>query len=281
MWTTVSLCLPPGAEDAVETRWDHLSDTLWKVSCAIQMPDISSQIKSLVPFLVGTKNWMRFEKMELWEVKIWQTPQGMSLDFEALTQTVDKLLYRLINTKYIHLQLYVCICVLHTDTLGRCVGRTTLWGSFCNNLGLYICKYRKPYANMMWIIRLWWPGEFHGPYSPWGHKELDTTERLSLFHFTAIIWLLRWHSGKNLPANAGDVRDVGLIPGSGRSPGVGNGNPLQYSCLENPMDREGQWATVYGTAKSWTCLSMHLYIYLFFFFFLTIITLSPVQTPEF
>ena len=43
---------------------------------------------------------------------------------------------------------------------------------------------------------------------------------------------------RNLPANAGDVRSVGLIPGSGRSPGEGNGNPLQYSCLENPMDGE-------------------------------------------
>ena len=43
---------------------------------------------------------------------------------------------------------------------------------------------------------------------------------------------------KNLPASAGDVREAGLIPGSGRSPGEGNGNPLQYSCLENPMDRE-------------------------------------------
>ena len=42
---------------------------------------------------------------------------------------------------------------------------------------------------------------------------------------------------KNSPPNAGDVRDVGLIPGSGRSPGGGHGNPLQYSCLENPMDR--------------------------------------------
>ena len=42
---------------------------------------------------------------------------------------------------------------------------------------------------------------------------------------------------KNLPANAGDLRNVGLIPGSGRSPEGGNGNPLQFSCLENPMDR--------------------------------------------
>ena len=43
---------------------------------------------------------------------------------------------------------------------------------------------------------------------------------------------------KNLPASAGDIRDVGSIPGLGRSPAVGNGNPLQYSCLDNPMDRE-------------------------------------------
>ena len=56
---------------------------------------------------------------------------------------------------------------------------------------------------------------------------------------------------KNLPANAGDAKDVGLIPGSGRSPGVGNGNPLQYSCLENSMDRGAWWATVHGAAKSW------------------------------
>ena len=48
---------------------------------------------------------------------------------------------------------------------------------------------------------------------------------------------------KNLPANAGDVRDVGSIPGSGRSPGGGHGNPLQYSCLENPMDR-GTWQAI-------------------------------------
>ena len=48
-------------------------------------------------------------------------------------------------------------------------------------------------------------------------------------------------SVKNLPANAGDIGDVGSIPGSGRSPGAGHGNPLQYSCLENPMDRGATW----------------------------------------
>ena len=60
---------------------------------------------------------------------------------------------------------------------------------------------------------------------------------------------------KNPPANAGDIIDMGSIPGSGRSPGEENGNPLQYSCLENPMDREAWQATVHRVAKSWTSLS--------------------------
>ena len=67
---------------------------------------------------------------------------------------------------------------------------------------------------------------------------------------------------KNLPAKAGDIRDWGLVPRLGRSPGGGNGNPLQYSCLENPIDR-GTWrATVHGVTKSWTRLKrlpMHTY----------------------
>ena len=60
---------------------------------------------------------------------------------------------------------------------------------------------------------------------------------------------------KNLPANAGDARDAGLIPGSGRRLGVRNGNPSQYSCLENSVDRGAWWAIVHGVAKSCTRLS--------------------------
>ena len=59
---------------------------------------------------------------------------------------------------------------------------------------------------------------------------------------------------KNQPANAGNIRDAGSIPGSGRFPGGGHGNPLQYCCLENPMDRGALWVTVHRVAKSRTQL---------------------------
>ena len=62
-------------------------------------------------------------------------------------------------------------------------------------------------------------------------------------------------SGKEPTANAEDLRDSGLIPGLGRSPGGAHGNGLQYTCLENPMDRGAWWATVHGVAESRTQLS--------------------------
>ena len=65
---------------------------------------------------------------------------------------------------------------------------------------------------------------------------------------------------KHLPSNAGDVRDMGLIPESERSPGGENGNPLQYSCLGNPMNRGAWWATVHGVTKSQIPLGMHVFI---------------------
>ena len=79
---------------------------------------------------------------------------------------------------------------------------------------------------------------------------------------------------KYLPANAGDTRDVGLIPGSGRSPGGGNGNPLQYSCLENSVDRGAWWATVCVVAKSQTRLSL-VFLLLKELFMLS--TISPLS----
>ena len=70
--------------------------------------------------------------------------------------------------------------------------------------------------------------------------------------FLIICGLPRWHRGWNLPVNAGDV---GVTPGSRRSPGGGRGNPLQCSCLENPTDRRVLQATVQRVEKSWTWLS--------------------------
>ena len=70
-----------------------------------------------------------------------------------------------------------------------------------------------------------------------------------------ILGLPRWLSGKESACNAGNARDAGSIPGSGRSPEGGNGNPLQYSCMENPMDRGAWQATVHRAAKSRTLMS--------------------------
>ena len=74
---------------------------------------------------------------------------------------------------------------------------------------------------------------------------------LSDFHFT----FFGGSVVKNPPANAGAAGDTASTPGSGRSPGGGPGNPLQYSCLENPMDRGAWRATVYGVEQSWTGLN--------------------------
>ena len=87
-------------------------------------------------------------------------------------------------------------------------------------------------------------------YSPRGRKESNTTKRLH--------WLTHkfdFLGGSEVKVSACNAGDLGPIPGSERCPGEGNGNPLQYSCLGNPMDRGAWWATVHGVAKSRTRLS--------------------------
>ena len=86
---------------------------------------------------------------------------------------------------------------------------------------------------------VFWPGEFHGLESPPGLKE---STQLNDFHFSG-------SGGKESACNVGDPDSV---PGLRRSPGEWNGNPHQYSCLENPMDRGAWWATVHGITKSQT-----------------------------
>ena len=118
-------------------------------------------------------------------------------------------------------------------------------------------------------------------------EKWGSMERRKLSRVSENIWILVTRASqvalvvKNLPASWGDTRDVGLIPGSERSPGVGNGNPLQYSCLGNLMDR-GSWrVTVYRIAKSWICLKLstelkwsqgHIYTYIYIYIYIYIHT---------
>ena len=87
---------------------------------------------------------------------------------------------------------------------------------------------------------------------------------LALLHTSQPIYYLGFPGGSEVKASASNAGDPASIPGSGRSPGEGNGNPLQYSCLENPMDRGAWWATVHGVAKSQTRLrnfTFHFHTY--------------------
>ena len=94
--------------------------------------------------------------------------------------------------------------------------------------------------------------EILASYSAWGHRvrhDLSTPQQRETCASQVV------HVVKNLPANAGDVRDEGSTPGSGRSPEGGHGNPLQYSCLENLMDWGAWRAIVHGVSQNWTGLN--------------------------
>ena len=83
-------------------------------------------------------------------------------------------------------------------------------------------------------------------FNPYKNSNIFITRKNDkYFHYCKLVV-------KSLYANAGDTRDMGSIPGWGRCHGVGNGNPLQYSCLGNPMDRGAWWTVVHGVAKSQT-----------------------------
>ena len=80
----------------------------------------------------------------------------------------------------------------------------------------------------------------------WPHSSMFTTVN-SLIYILYLALVV-----KNPPASVGDIKDVDSVPGLGRSPGEGKGNPLQYFCVENPIDLGALWVTVRGVAKNWT-----------------------------
>ena len=134
----------------------------------------------------------------------------------------------------------------------------------------YVCNHYFQWVSSWNFLFLWiptvvpLPEKSHGQrkvvgYSPWGRKE---STQLSDFTFTFIInrGLPSWLSGKESTCSAGATRDMDSIPGSGRSPGGGYGNPLHYSCLKNPRDKGSWLTTVHTVAKGWTRvkqLSLH------------------------
>ena len=119
------------------------------------------------------------------------------------------------------------------------------------------------------------PGESCGQrslvgYSPWSCKQLDVTEQLSTYTYTYTVFPVAW--GKESICNAGDARDLGSIPALGRSPREGNGNPLQYSCLKNPMERGACQATVHAVAESTKHTHMHIYVYKYIWTYICLFT---------
>ena len=98
----------------------------------------------------------------------------------------------------------------------------------------------------------WWAAVYGVTQSRTWLKWLSSSRYPSKMSAHPIVWASQVALVvKNLPSSAGDIIDAGLIPGSGRSPGGGHGNPLQYSCLGNPMDRGLWWATIQGVTESW------------------------------
>ena len=132
---------------------------------------------------------------------------------------------------------------------------------------LTCCTFGAPYlkGRMFSSSSDTW-GDFCNCLQKYRTVEVKLPDFLFLLLFLNIYYLFIWPSQvvlvvKNSPS---DTRDMGSIRGSGRSPGKGSGNPLQYSCLENPMDRGGCWVRVCGVAKSQTWLSdwaRHIYLF--------------------
>ena len=117
----------------------------------------------------------------------------------------------------------------------------------CSHASLLCCC--QDWLDMHSVGEYSWLDRSHKE-SPFKYLPLQPISLMSEVPYLEIRYskVMQWV--KNLPANAVDARDTGSFPGLGRSPGGGNGSPLWYSCLENPMDRGAWRATVYGVAKS-------------------------------
>jgi len=153
---------------------------------------------------------------------------------------------------YVCMYVCVCMCVCVCVCVCVCLGILLFFMSLSQSFTVFCLNYQNksiPWTQILQLALLR------------GIQQLYGTEIIGNIYITVkyinmcvpYVWASQVALVvKNLPANVGDARDAGLIPGLGRSPGGGHGNPLQYSCLENPMDR-GVWrSTVHGITQSWT-----------------------------
>ena len=155
-----------------------------------------------------------------------------------------------------------------------------MWGSVLRSLRILLLKLyfdqnydynilaclRKKRSFLMLMFKAW-SSERLGSQKKWSKRGLAAAAALSPWDWDVTwVWVIDWKASclatavKNPPASAGDVRDSGSIPGSRRSPGGGNGNPLQDSCWDNPRDREA-WQAIMGsqsqTRLKWLSVHTH------------------------
>ena len=149
-------------------------------------------------------------------------------------------------------QLYVCIKRFSTVMMGTDTGYPFF---FFNHKQYLICRQLEDHSVGIGVLPYYWIKKTEGlGYLLEDRILWNPIQQWQPGAFSSKYILYRrlplWLGGRESTCNAGATGDTGSIPGSGRSPGGGNGNPLRYSCLENPMDRGAWWATVHRVAKS-------------------------------
>ena len=126
------------------------------------------------------------------------------------------------------------------------------------SMGLVCSFHREIFISLLWAVLL---SQMHDFVITMRLKNIEVNESRCETNNCQLLWGGSGSMVKNPPANAGASGLVGSTPGLGRSPGGGNGNPLQHTCLENSMDRGAWWATVHRIAESQTWLSDWAYTY--------------------
>ena len=201
--------------------------------------------------MVQPDNVIFFSAKEKWAIKTWKYIEEPQMHITKWKKPIWK--------DYI-VYYFNCMIFWKRQNYGYSAVVKTLPANRHRSSGFNLWVGKISWSRKWQPTPLFLPGKSHGQkslagHSPRGHKESDTTEYTHTHTHThhSFFFFFNFHLGfpgcamvKNPPANAGYAKDMSSIPGLGRLPGVGNGKPLQYSCLENCTDRWSWWATVHG-----------------------------------